>query len=580
MRLLFYPTKNLYLTLIKCNIIIFFIVFFLEKAHADELTVSVDRNRIGSGETLQLLVKWDAQVRTDPDFSALQHDFEILSQQQQNQLSIVNGKTESHTSWKLELLPKRSGKLLIPSFNYKGAVSDAIAITIAEASQQDLSDTPVYVETLLDKDSLYVQEQLLLTHRIVTRVNLQGISNDELVIPDASVVKLSESQYQKLVNGVQHLVIELKYAIFPNNSGQLSIPSIRFSTVISDRRDPFSGSFFSRSDRRLFLSSDSRTVPVLPRPAASGQGEWLPSAGVSLSERWSRPTNALRAGEPVTRTVTLTAQGLTGVQLPPLTFPATESLKIYPDQPQLDDTVSANGVLGQRTETMALVPSKAGEITLPPVVVSWWDTKNQQLKQTLLEGRTLRVSPALGDQTGNAPGETDQPEPQAASADEQPEQQAPAVFSGWTLLLAITNLVLLALIAALLLARRGEQTDRMQTQASPRDAAEQSRFAEIRRAARGDDSAAFREAVLNWARVCWNRPDVNTLSTIAGYAGDQTHQQRLRDAFKRLDQYLFANESGPAADLPELVTLLETLRKQENRQPEANPHGLKPLYGR
>ena len=81
---------------------------------ADSLTATADRTQLSRGETLELQVRFDGQTTSDPDFSVLEEDFEILSQNQQNQFSIINGTTESYTQWVLQLLPKKTGSLLIP----------------------------------------------------------------------------------------------------------------------------------------------------------------------------------------------------------------------------------------------------------------------------------------------------------------------------------------------------------------------------------------------------------------------------------------------------------------------------------
>ncbi len=80
-----------------------------------ELSATANRTVLDSNETLQLRVRLDAQAfRSEPDFSPLQKDFEILSNNRQQQYSSVNGKAESYTDWNLTLMPKRTGIILIP----------------------------------------------------------------------------------------------------------------------------------------------------------------------------------------------------------------------------------------------------------------------------------------------------------------------------------------------------------------------------------------------------------------------------------------------------------------------------------
>ena len=137
------------------------------------LTAIADRKVIDSNETLQLTVRFDGQVLTgEPDFAVLERDFRILSNNRQQQYSMINGRTESFTDWKLTLAPKRIGRLLIPSIRFKQDISDAIELTVRKASPSNATGQPVYTETLVDKSSIYVQEQLMLTHRLYTSTTI------------------------------------------------------------------------------------------------------------------------------------------------------------------------------------------------------------------------------------------------------------------------------------------------------------------------------------------------------------------------------------------------------------------------
>ena len=118
---------------------------------ADTLTASVDRNQLGKGETLELLIQFDGQTTSDPDFAPLNGDFEVLSRQKKNKFSLMNGSSTSYTEWRLQLLPKRTGKLQIPSLSFKGVVSTPITLQVEDRPQSRTSTTtinqPVFVET-------------------------------------------------------------------------------------------------------------------------------------------------------------------------------------------------------------------------------------------------------------------------------------------------------------------------------------------------------------------------------------------------------------------------------------------------
>lgn len=543
---------------------------------AASLTTSVDRNQIGAGETLELRIKYDEQTSSDPDFSPLEKDFEVLSKHQQNQFSFINGSSVSYTEWRIQLLPKKAGKLTIPSLQFKGGISAPITLQITDNPSKNNGNEPVFVETELNKKAVYVQEQLLLTLRILATTNLQGISSEDLVIQHASLTKVSENQFQKQINGVNHLVIELKYAVFPNTSGELTIPALRFNVTLPDQRDPFSGSFFSRGGKRVFLYSDEQKVTVKPKPASYGPEEWLPSQGISLSERWSRSVNELVAGEPITRTIQINAQGLTSAQLPPLAIDAGNGFKVYPDQPQLNDEVTDTGVRSIRIESVAIVPSRGGEISLPPITVKWWDTASNQIRETKLSGTTLNVKPAAN---------TPEPLPIFQPAPLAPEENQGAATDEtkpssnlllW--LLSISNLVLLGLVIFLLVLWRKTKHKLLLPSsndlAESREQKESAVFKQLKQCAKNNDHRQFRETLISWANLYWQQP-LHTLDEIA----EMTATHSLRAQLEALDQALYRSGNTDNIELDTLYNEIKALRKESREKTVSKGNHLKSLYG-
>ena len=573
----FLSLKHVFTLLIFC-------VLFPSSALADTLTASVDRNQLRAGETFELRLKYAGQTTSDPDLSPLEKEFEVLSTHQQNQFSFMNGSSTSYTEWRIQLLPKKSGTLTIPSLTFKGVSSKAITLQVTDRPTSSLKNQPVYVETELDKSTVYVQEQLLLTLRILATTNLQGISSEDLVIENASMNKVAENQFQKQINGVNHLVIELKYAVFPNTSGQLTIPALRFNIVLPDRRDPYSSSFFSRGGKRIFLHSEEQKVTVKPRPANYGTGEWLPSKNVSLSERWSRPLDGLVAGEPITRTISFTAQGSTSAQLPPLEIKASNGFKVYPDQPQLNDEVDSNGVTATRLESIAIVPSRGGQLNLPPITVKWWDTTTNQVRETTLDGTTLTVKPAANASslpTISTPVTQDSvaaPREDSATAIPTEIKSEPSMLL-W--LLVISNIVLFVALVTLFVlwrkSKRAESPALLQTTESEQKESEL--FKQLKQAANKQDYQGFRETLLTWASSHWQQPFV-TLDQVATLANHSpTNSPSLKLQLQALDSALYGSGDTVEIDLPRLVDELKQLKSQSDQKNQGKDNHLKPLYG-
>ncbi|MEX2962113.1 BatD family protein [Microbulbifer sp. TYP-18] len=373
---------------------------------ASDLSASVNRDTIGIDETLNLRLRYTgSESGGQPDFELLQQDFDILSRQQSNQYQVINGRAESFVEWTLTLAPKRQGKLFVPSLHYQGSVSNAVPITVKDASTTPgAGDRQAFLEVELDKGQVYVQEQLLVKVRLYTTIGLHDIATEPLQIPGAHVEKVDEQRYERRIGGVSHAVYELTYAVYPESSGELKIPALSY-VAIAGRRDPFS--LFNRNTQRLRLRSQPKVIQVVPKPASYSGAHWLPAASLGIVQSWSQDPKHFKVGEPITRIVTVRAEGLRAAQLPPLPRLEVEGLKTYPDQPQQDDQVDSGGVTGSRIETTAIVATQPGDYQLPEIVITWWDTKTGRQRATQLPPFRFTVSGSAAgakpDQTGVAP---------------------------------------------------------------------------------------------------------------------------------------------------------------------------------
>ena len=520
------------------------------------LTATVDRSVIDSNETLQLVIRYDGQVMTgQPDFSPLENDFEILSNNRQQQYSWVNGQSESYTDWTMVLMPKRTGLVLIPSLNFKKDVSNAVEIRVrsASAAAAGAGKQPIYTETLVDKESVYIQEQLVLTHRLYTSVQLSDLSLSDLNVPDVILQKIGDNQYQKTINGRNYLVVEIKYALFPQVAGKLVIPALRFGAYESNGRSQFGG--FTNRGARIFRSTESKIVDVNVRPAHIAADQWMPSSKVQLAEQWSTDLNNLTVGEPVTRAIAISAAGLTGAQITPIQIIESDDYKIYPDQPQLQEQAKGSTIVGTRTETLAMVPGRAGEITFPAINVRWWDTVNQRMQTASLAAKTVQVRPSTAVAISPATVQPQAMESLAIGASEKPSE-----LSLLTNLSLAFNALLIAALALLLLKRpRSGLAGRTSTEpATPALLSLKQKFKAIEIQADKNNMMGMRDAILVWGRQLFAETPPTTLKDLSLLLADVELQQQ----FTQLDRQLYKDDAS--GDQLDIQLLLQRLKQQSS----------------
>ncbi|WP_130906696.1 BatD family protein [Pseudomonas sp. Sample_16] len=528
------------------------------QVQAAELVASVDRARLNSGETVELTLESnDVTQFGKPDLTPLEPLFEVRGTRQVNQLNTLSGDNRATTRWIVTLLPLQNGSVEIPPLTLGDAQSQPITVqVVASESQNNPSkQAAVFIDASLDQTSVYVQAQAILTLRIYHSVPLYDDSSlPPLQIPDTRIEQLGESRtYEKDINGVRHGVIEMRYAIYPQHSGELIIPGQIFNAALVDAQPAKDASTQApKSGKLMRVSSGELLLTVKAKPITyPADLPWLPARSLSLSESWSPEPEHVQVGDSLTRSLKVTAEGLSSSQLPPLPGTDVSGLRRYPDQPVLANQNSERGLVGSREDREALVPSRSGSIELPSVEVVWWNTFEDHLEHTSLPARTLQVAanPSLMVDTpaGTAPTN--------ATADSE-------TLWRWqlsTLILACTTLLGFGLWwrarwqPAILRAA--------QTGPSPRTVLD-----DLKRACQANDPHATRQALDAWAR---QQPE--TLADMAA------RFVPLSDALDGLNGALYS-ETGQHWQGEELWRVIRTIPIAERVQDPVADSGLPPLY--
>ncbi|WP_036277630.1 BatD family protein [Methylomonas sp. 11b] len=422
---------------------------------AAEIQVAVDRNPVGLNESFQITFTASEDPDGNPDFAPLQENFEILSQQRSSNSSWVNGKSSRSEQWVLRAMAKQAGELFIPPIAFGADSSKPLKLVVNENTAAPQGNDDIFLDVTATPEQPYVQSQVLYTLKLFRKVQITQASLSEPEIKDALVEKLGEdSTYATQIKGVDYWVTERKYAIFPQQSGVFTIaPLILNAEYLSNQRQPRFNGFFNRPDTETRrVASKAITLNVQAVPASFKGPNWLSAESLKLSETWSDSSLQTKVGEPLTRTLTLSAKGATVGQLPELLDKtAIDGIKTYPDQPVLKEDKESDGLTALREEKIAFIPSKPGEYSLPALDIVWFNTKTQKMetahlpsvKLTALAGATDAHVPAPP-ATSTAPQEpatspvTTSPITVTSSSDTRIWQAVSATLAlGWLLTIVV-----------------------------------------------------------------------------------------------------------------------------------------------
>ena len=483
-------------------------VFWAGTLKAD-VTATLDRESVAMGDTLRLqIVATAGEPIDDIPLGELLTDFEILQRGTSSSTRVVNGKATSSRTINLDITPRREGDLRVPALTAGLIQTVPIAVTVGPAPTLAANGDLVLFEAELDREQVYVQGQLLLTLRLQQAVSLEARSITELQIDGAFVKPLQQRTFNRRVNGQTWQVYEVRYAVFPEQSGVLTIPSQTFNARIAQqRRSLFDVGGGGKPIRRSTLPL---SIEVLPRPAGYPDQTWLPATALRVEESWSTPPESLKAGESATRTLRLVGEGLQGAQLPPLPLPEVSGLKFYPDQPDISERESDAGITGVRVDSAAIVPTNSGSWTLPEIRIPWWDTNSGSLQFATVPAREVSVSGPATAAAELAPT-TAQPAPSQAVADATPFT---AGYWPWVAAAALMGWMLTAL--AWLYSRRGSTASEPAAREEHPD--EKNAFKALSAACASDQPLAARQALITWAN-CRSHTTTRLESVAAALAG-------------------------------------------------------------
>ena len=558
---------------------------------AADVSAHVDRNVITENETLELTLELNGQDGA-PDLTPLEEDFTVLNSARSNQISIVNGRVDKRNELVLTLAPKRSGELQIPALAIGDKRTDPIIVKVVE-SKAALEGNDVVLEAGVDVRTVDVQAQLIYTLRLLHAVDLKEGSLTVPDLPNAIVERLGEDATSEVVrDGRRYRMVERKYAVFPQASGVFKIPAAEFNGKIAVRGSSPFDSFFNRrfgtdpfdqafgNSRNVRARSREISVDVLPQPKEARSTWWLPAKNLTLNEEWAPSPPQFRVGEPVTRTLVLEADGLTAQQLPDIGQADIAGVKLYPDQPTKQTTPSPAGVTAQKTIKIALIATQPGKLELPPVEITWWDTRRRMQQVATLPARVLDVLPAALMPGTNTPAAAISRPPASVPAlipPAPPDTEAMPVQQPnyWPYFTAIALAAWLFTALAWWRSRRSSvPAGQAKTPADAQALNVKIARSAVHAACASRDPKRLRHALVQWAACNWPEAPPRNIMDLAA----RTRDPALREFLLRLEREAYAPQPETLEIKPMSAAIIGWVDAEPAQEKPAGATGLRPLY--
>lgn len=364
--------------------------------------VALDRDTIGMDEhaVLQVVIAGPMQNLPAPKMPTLPM-FEVYSQGRSSNMSITNGVVSSSVIYRYLVLPQKPGTFPIDNIavvhnnrRYKGNRVDLTVLQQGNSVTQKLEEKSrsasgetrdLFLESVVDKTKPYVNEQVTLTLKFYIAVRYFG--SPELSEPSLTgfwnEVLGNKAPYYQKINERTYKVIERKYALFPTQTGKLTIGRAAITATVATadtqrRRDPFNNIFndiFGRG-KEVTVRSNPITINISPLPEAGKPRQFSGSIGrYSISASVNKKT--VEVNQPVSLTVKITGVGnIKSVAEPHI--PKSDDFRVYRESSRESISKVNDQLGGTKTFEEVFIPRRPGKLEIPGLKFSYFNPSSRK----------------------------------------------------------------------------------------------------------------------------------------------------------------------------------------------------------
>jgi hypothetical protein len=377
---------------------------------------------------------------------------------------------------------------------------------------------------------------------------------------DNAVVVLPEETPENTnaqIDGVSYAGIRRTYLLYPQQPGEFQLPPAQFVV-------PYASAPPKSTEAHLGLPSLKFHADI---PAqARGLSYFLPTTNLTMQQKWKSPLKNLRVGDTIERTITVTTAKMQGMLIPPLPIEAPDGIRVYAEQPVVQDQKTDRGefVFGRRTQSAKYFLQKDGTYTLPAIELKWWNLGANHLMTATLPAIPLTVAP-------NPFAKAELPPEPEATVTVKPQPVSFWVGHRSTIRAILLFIVLGAVVSWLIHGYLSKVVSWLADKRQAHRHSENTYFKTLIRACRSGDAGKSYRSLLAWLALA--EPGV-TVEQFLAYS----HDEELTRQMNRLTAQLYASThsggwSGEelAASLKRGRTIATSRIKRYKQLPTLNP---------
>ncbi len=315
----------------------------------------------------------------------------------------VDGKTVKSKPVQVRVLPGGAGGSSSGGGYSGNSRTNHSSPSSSSSSGPNISGKDLFMTATASRTNVHEQEAILLTYKIYTLVDLTQMDGklptlDGFQIQEIPLPRNKEFTVEQYNGRNYRTVVWSQYLLFPQKSGNLTIPSIPYEGLVLTRNrniDPIEAFFNGQSgytETKRKIATPALTIHVSPLP--NKPAEFSGAVGkFSLSSSIS--TKEVDANDAVTLKIEVKGSGnMKLIATPQVKFP--KDFETYDAKVNDKFQLTKSGLAGTKEFEYLFVPRHAGTYEIPATEFIYFDTDARSYKTLKTEGYTLKVNKGKG----------------------------------------------------------------------------------------------------------------------------------------------------------------------------------------
>ena len=265
----------------------------------------------------------------------------------------------------------------------------------------------LFMVASVDKTTVYEQEAILLTYKVykLPQVDLRSLSQKMPDLKNCHVQEVELPQQKEFnlehYNGRNYqTLVWSQFVLFPQNPGELEIPSTSFEGIIAQRVESAGDDIFDmffNSTRLVEAKRDlvARSVKVNVKPLPQGKSSAFYGGVGDFNISSTISSTDVTANDAVTVRVVLSGTGnLKLIKTPEIKFP--QDFDIYDAKVENKYSIKGGRQTGNKVFEYLAIPRHSGQYTIPALEFQYFDPKSGTYKTIQTSEYTLNVAKGQG----------------------------------------------------------------------------------------------------------------------------------------------------------------------------------------